>query len=86
MNQQIIYPQDNGSVALIIPAPECGITIQEIARKDVPAGKPYLIVDVSDLPENQDFFNAWEADFSNPDGIGIGAEAWYAEQPAEEQE
>ena len=86
MNQQIIYPQDDGSVALIIPAPECGITIEEIARKDVPAGKPYLIVEASDLPEDHEFFNAWEADFSNPDGNGIGATAWYAEQAAKETE
>jgi hypothetical protein len=86
MNQRIIYPQENGSVALVIPAPDCGLDIEEIARKDVPVGKPYLIVDVSDLPENDEFFNAWEADFTNPDGVGIGADAWFAEQAAKEQE
>ena len=60
MNQAIIYPNDNGSVALVIPAPECGLTIEEIAVKDVPVGKPYKIVNYSDLPEDHTFFNAWE--------------------------
>lgn len=85
MNQRIIYPKENGSIALVIPVPECGLTIEEIARKDVPAGVPYLIVDESDLPADHTFFDAWEADFSNPDGHGIGHDAWFAEQAAKEQ-
>jgi hypothetical protein len=85
MNKQIIYQQNNGSVAVITPAPDCGITVEEIARKDVPEGKPYFIVDDSALPEDHEFFNAWEADFSNPDGYGIGADAWFAEQANKEQ-
>ena len=60
MNQQIIYPLDNGGVAVIIPAPECGLTIEEIAAKDVPAGKSFAIVDVSDIPTDNTFRDAWE--------------------------
>ncbi len=85
MNQSIIYPQDNNSIALITPAPECGLSITEIARKDVPIGKPYLILNNSDISNDHEFFNAWEADFSNPDGYGIGSDAWFAEQAAKEQ-
>jgi hypothetical protein len=58
MNQRIIYPTDNG-VAIIIPA-DCGLTIEQIAAKDVPAGKPYKIVDVSDIPTDRTFRDAWE--------------------------
>jgi len=60
MNQRIIYPTDDGGVAVIIPAPECGLTIGEIAAKDVPTGKPFKIVDVSDIPDDRTFRNAWE--------------------------
>ena len=60
MNQRIIYPTDDGGVAVIIPAIECGLTIEEIAAKDVPAGKPYKIVDVADIPFDRTFRNAWE--------------------------
>jgi hypothetical protein len=59
MNQRIIYPTDEGGVAIIIPA-ECGLTIEEIAAKDVPAGKPFQIVDASDIPTDRTFRAAWE--------------------------
>ena len=59
MNSRIIYPNDEGGVAVIIPAPECGLTIEQIAIKDVPAGKPYKIVDVSEIPSDRTFRGAW---------------------------
>jgi len=60
MNSRIIYPNDDGGVSVIVPAPECGLTIEQIAAKDVPAGKPYQIVDVADIPSDRTFRNAWE--------------------------
>jgi hypothetical protein len=60
MNQRIIYPNDDGGVSIIVPAPNCGLSIDEIAKKDVPAGKPYKIVDVADIPNDREFRNAWE--------------------------
>jgi hypothetical protein len=62
MNQRIIYPNDDGGVSILIPTPEylAEHTIEELAAKDVPAGKPYKIVDVSDIPEDRTFRNAWE--------------------------
>lgn len=60
MNQRIIYPTDEGGVAVIIPSPDSGLSIEEIAAKDVPAGKPYKIVDVSEIPTDRTFRDAWE--------------------------
>jgi hypothetical protein len=60
MNSRIIYPNDEGGISIIVPAPECGLTIEELAAKDVPAGKPYQIVDVADIPSDRTFRNAWE--------------------------
>lgn len=60
MNSRIIYPTDDGGVAIIVPAADCGLTIEEIAAKDVPAGKEYKIVDVADIPTDRTFRNAWE--------------------------
>lgn len=61
MNKRIIYPTDEG-VAIIIPSPEAleTMTIEEIAAKDVPAGKEYKIVSTADIPEDRTFRNAWE--------------------------
>jgi hypothetical protein len=62
MTKRIIYPTDEGGVAIVIPAPEAleTMTIEEIAAKDVPAGKEYKIVDVADIPTDRTFRNAWE--------------------------
>lgn len=60
MNQRIIYPNDEGGVSILVPSPDCGLTIEEIALKDVPSGKPYKIVDVADIPSDRTFRNAWE--------------------------
>jgi hypothetical protein len=84
MNQRIIYPTDDGGVAVIIASPNClqEHTIEEIAAKDVPAGKPYKIVDVADIPSDRTFRDAWtvnEADLTD----GVGAES--NEFPVKEQ-
>jgi hypothetical protein len=62
MTKRIIYPTDDGGVAIVIPAPEAleTMTIEEIAAKDVPVGKLYKIVDVADIPSDRTFRNAWE--------------------------
>jgi len=59
MDKRIIYPTDEGGVSVIIPAAECGLSIEEIAAKDVPAGKPFKIVDVADIPSDRTFRGAW---------------------------
>ena len=62
MTQRIIYQNNDGGVAIVIPTPEAldTMTIEEIAAKDVPAGKEFKIVDVSDIPEDRTFRSAWE--------------------------
>lgn len=62
MTQRIIYQTDEGGVAIIIPAPEAleTMTIEEIAAKDVPAGKEFKIIDTVDVPTDRTFRNAWE--------------------------
>jgi hypothetical protein len=61
-NYRIIYPNDTDGVAIVIPAP--GIT-QEQAMTAVPSGKPYLVIDVADIPQDRTFRDAWTADFTN---------------------
>lgn len=62
MNQRIIYPNDDGGVSILIPTEEylAEHTIEELATKDVPEGKPYKIVDVADIPTDRTFRDAWE--------------------------
>jgi len=60
VNKRIIYSNEDGGVAIIVPSAECGLTIEQIAQKDVPTGKAYKIVDVADIPTDRTFRNAWE--------------------------
>jgi hypothetical protein len=70
MDQRIIYQNDEGGVSVIIPA-DCGLTIEEIAAKDVPTGKPYKIVDVADIPTDREWRNEWAVDEADlTDGVG----------------
>ena len=73
MTQVIIYNQDNGVVAVIIPTPEAleQHTIMEIAIKDVPAHKPFKIVDASDIPSDRRARDAWTVAYEDlTDGVG----------------
>lgn len=78
MNQCIIYPNGSSGICLIMPTGE--LSVEEVARKDVPAGTSYIILNTDQVPADHTFFNAWEANFDSPHGIGIGADAWFAEQ------
>ena len=79
---KILYPNSEGGVSVINPTGE--LSIENVCQKDVPAGTPYLIVEDDVIPSDRSFRNAWEADFSNPDGHGIGADAWFAAKAAAE--
>lgn len=68
MQKRIIFPQKTG-ISVIIPSGD--LSVEETALKDVPSGVKYKIIDVSDLPADRDFRNAWEFDFSIEfDGVG----------------
>ena len=69
-NKRIIYQNDTGGVAVLTPA-DCGLTIEQIAAKDVPTGKPYKIVDVSDVPTDRQWRDEWTVDEADlTDGVG----------------
>ena len=69
---RIIYKTKENQVAIVQASSEWVGTIEELAKEVVPTGVKYKIIDVSDLPKNRDFRNAWEFDFSK-DSDGVGA-------------
>jgi len=71
MNKRILYKTPEGTVAVIVPAPNSGLTTEEVALKDVPTGLPFKIVDVSEIPESREFRDAWDIDEAElTDGVG----------------
>lgn len=59
-NARVIYRLPDNGVAVLIPAVDCGLSLEEIIAKDVPAGVAYRIVDVSTIPSDRTFRSAWE--------------------------
>lgn len=60
MGKKIIYPTESGKVAILTPILECELTLEDIAKKDVPDGVPYKIIEESDIPVDRTFRDAWE--------------------------
>ena len=62
MNKVIIYNQENGIMAICVPALNCGLSIEAIAEKDVPT-ENFKIIDKQDLDTlDEQFRNAWVCD------------------------
>ena len=72
-NKRIIYKKKNGVVSIIVPAPDAlkSMTVEEIAKKDVPTNYKYKIVDVSEISSDRTFRDAWVINDSElTDGAG----------------
>ena len=71
MEKRIIYKRDDGGVSVIVPWLGSGLTLEQIAAKDVPTGKPYGIIDAADVPTDRSERDAWTVDEADlTDGVG----------------
>lgn len=61
MDKRILFQAEGAPVAVLIPC-DCGLTLEEIGVKDVPAGLLFWIVDADSVPEDRAFRDAWELD------------------------
>lgn len=61
-NKVIIYPTENNGVAIVYPTMEYleSFTIEDLAKKEVPKGKPYKIITIDQIPKDRTFRDAWE--------------------------
>jgi hypothetical protein len=73
MNKRIIYTGLNreGAECCCILIPTGELPIEAVARKDVPQGVAYKITDVSEIPDDRTFRNAWEAGSNNEPSVKI---------------
>ena len=83
--QVIIYKQDNDTLAVICPTREAIdiYGIEAIGLKDVPFGKPFKIIDSSELPSDRSSRAFWTVE----DEVltdGVGAEYNTFPEPVEE--
>lgn len=57
--KKIIYRTPNG-VAVVTPVSTMELHIEQIAKKDIPEGVDFSIVDESKIPKDRTFREAWE--------------------------
>tara|TARA_R100000458_G_scaffold4517_1_gene3651 strand:+ start:170 stop:370 length:201 start_codon:yes stop_codon:yes gene_type:complete len=57
--KRIIYTNSEGGLTILLPAKKCPLTIEEVAKKDVPSGTTYHIIDAADVPSDRSFRDAW---------------------------
>ena len=50
----IVFTNDAGKVSIMSPSLNSGLTLEQIAEKDVPDSIPYIILDESELPDRAD--------------------------------
>lgn len=68
-DQVIIFGQGSSNkLAVCVPILGCGLTIEEIAQKDVPAGSPYMVVNRDSIPIETTFFDSliYTGEVTNP--------------------
>ena len=58
-DKRFIYTNDDGSISIVTPADNCGLTLDQIKAKDCPSGKTVYTVDKSEVPTDRSFRNAW---------------------------
>ena len=58
-DKRFIYTYDDGSIDIVCPADNCGLTLDQIKAKDCPSGKTVYTVDKSVIPTDRSFRNAW---------------------------
>lgn len=68
MSKCIVYQGEGGLAVVLMPSPDCGLTVEQIAVKDVPIGEPFKIMDLADAPED---IYSWAIDAAIlTDGVG----------------
>jgi hypothetical protein len=65
MPKRIVYPNDDGGVAIVVPSPDCPLTIDEIAAQVVPPGKPFKIIDTANVPSDRSDRDTWTYEMFN---------------------
>lgn len=59
-DERIIFQNESGWISVVVPREDIAVDMVKLAEKTVPNGVAYEIVDVSEIPSDRTFRNAWE--------------------------
>tara|TARA_B100000123_G_scaffold201843_1_gene151804 strand:- start:40 stop:369 length:330 start_codon:yes stop_codon:yes gene_type:complete len=78
--KRVVYKDSDGNIHVRYAWSDYSAVDQ--GEMDVPIGKPFIVLDQSDIPTDTSFADAWDVDLSSPDGVGKGYDTWVQEQVA----
>ena len=58
-DKRFIYTNDDGGISIVIPADNCGLTLEEIRSKDCPKDRTVYTVTKDTIPSDRSFRDAW---------------------------
>ena len=58
-DSRFFYTKDDGSIAIVCPTDNCGLTLEQIKAKDCPSEKTVYTVNKSVVPTDRSFRDAW---------------------------
>jgi|TARA_Y100000310_G_scaffold111329_1_gene109715 hypothetical protein len=74
ITKKIIFKYPDGTIGIVTPSNKTKKTTEEVAKKSVPTGLKYKIVDKTEIDTinvDRTFRNAWEIDEAElTDGVG----------------
>ena len=58
-DSRFLYADDEGNLCIVVPADNCGLTLDQIKAKDCPSEKTVYTVNKSTIPTDRSFRDAW---------------------------
>ena len=58
-DSRFLYTDDEGNLCIVVPADNCGLTLDQIKAKDCPSEKTVYTVNKSTIPTDRSFRDAW---------------------------
>jgi hypothetical protein len=58
-NKRVIFDNGEGGVSILVPSPNCELSLEQIIDKDIPVDRSKDTLEASDLPTDRTYRNAW---------------------------
>ena len=56
---RFIYTNDDGSISIVVPTDNCGLTLEQIKNKDCQKDRTVYTVSKDTIPSDRSFRDAW---------------------------
>ena len=69
--QVVVFENSNGTVSILYPASDSGLSLAQIISKDIPQGSRRKVIFASQVPTNRSRRNEWTFNPARDNGIVV---------------